>query len=263
MNIYRLLAILNTMAFAGTIVVNYLATSLPINNKTTGELSDAYPNYFVPAGLTFSIWGIIYLFLLGFIIYQFAKTDFKNIKDHHFLSRISFFFIFNCLANMTWIFMWHYQLVFLSLIIMLCILISLIYIYTRLEIGVREVSAGEKWLVHIPFSLYLGWITVATIANVTTLLVDMDWGGFGLPEEIWAVIMIFIASSVGFKVHSDRKDNAFLLVLVWAFLGVFIKRSGVAGNTDVVAIAAIFGMVMLIGTIGFRLLKNKTVESNG
>ena len=261
MNIYKLLAILNALGLAGTLVVNYLANALPLNGKNTGELSDAYPNYFVPAGLTFSIWGIIYLFLIAFVVYQFVKTDFNKITEHHYLSRISFFFVFNCVANMTWIFLWHYEMVFLALLIMLCILISLIYIYTRLEIGLRTVPTAKKWFVHIPFSIYLGWITVATIANVTALLVDLNWGQFGLPEPIWAVIMIVIATLVGFMVHSDRKDNAYLLVLVWAFLGIFIKRSGIDGNTDTVALAAVFAMVMLIGTIVIGLFQKNKISS--
>ncbi len=254
MNIYRLLAILNTLALIATMYVNYLSTSLPINGKDTRELSDMYPNVFVPAGFTFSIWGIIYLFLIGFIIYQFVKSNFDGIKHHHFLSRISFFFIFSCLANISWIFLWHYELVLLSSIMMICLLASLIYIYNRLEVGERKVTGAEKWLVHIPFSIYLGWITVATIANVTALLVDIDWNQFGLPERIWGIIMIFIATFVGLKVYSDKKDNAYLLVLIWAFYGIFAKRSGIAGNNDLVAIAAAFAGIILLGTIVYGLI---------
>jgi hypothetical protein len=256
---YKLLAILNGVGLVCVLVANYLANALPINGYTTGELSDAYPNVFVPAGLTFSIWGIIYLFLIGFIIYQFVNTDFNDIKEHHFISRISFWFLLNCAANTAWIFAWHHKLVVLSLVLMLVILSTLIMIYTRLEIGKRSVRVGTKWFVHIPFSIYLGWITVATIANVTTLLVDMNWGGFGLPESVWAMIMIFVATLVGFRVFADRKDVAYVLVLIWAFLGIFIKRSGIGGYQDTVAMAAGAGMILLFISVvyGF-IVRQKT-----
>jgi hypothetical protein len=257
MNVYRLFAILNTLSLIGVLIVNYLANALPINGKTTGELSDAYPNVFVPAGLTFSIWGVIYIFLIIFVIFQFTGGKIRNVKEHHFLSRISFFFVLNCIANITWIILWHHEMIFLSLLVMLIIFMTLYYIYTRLEIGKRQVPTMKKWAVHIPFSIYLGWITVATIANVTTVLVDINWGGLGLPEAIWAMIMIFIATFVGFKVFSDRKDYAYVLVLIWAFLGIFIKRSSIGGNTDTVALAAGIGMVMLAVTLILGLFRKQ------
>ncbi len=250
---YKVLAVLNAVGLVSVLTVNYLANSLPINGITTGDLSDAYPNVFVPAGLTFSIWGVIYLFLIGFIIYQFVDTNFKEIREHHFLSRISFWFLLNCSANIAWIFAWHHQFVVLSLVLMLVILATLIMIYTKLEIGQRSVKTGTKWLVHIPFSIYLGWITVATIANVTTLLVDINWGGLGLPESVWAMIMIFVATTVGFRVYSDRKDIAYILVLVWAFLGIFLKRSDISGYQDTVAMAAAAGIIMLIISMVYGL----------
>ncbi len=260
MNIYKLLAILNTIGLLGVLFINYLANALPINGLTTGELSDSYPNVFVPAGITFSIWGIIYGFLIAFIVYQFVKQDFKTIKKQHFLSRISLLFFFNCLANVSWILFWHYEMILFSLLTMLVILGSLILIYLRLDIGKRKVPNQKKWLVHIPFSIYLGWITVATIANVTAVLVDFNWNGFGITERIWAVIMIFIATFIGFNIHTARKDNAFLLVLIWAFIGIVIKRSGISGYTDTVALSAAFGALMLLLTIGIGFFQKKRLE---
>lgn len=259
MNTYKLFAILNAIGLVGVLTVNYLANALPINGLDTGELSDMYPNMFVPAGLTFSIWGIIYLFLIGFVIYQFVKTDFEEVPPHHFISRISFLFIINCAANIGWIFAWHYRFVFLSLLLMLILLITLIMIYQRLEIGKRQVRLSNKWLVHIPFSIYLGWITVATIANVTLLLVDIGWNGLGLPESVWAMIMIFVATLVGFRVFSERHDVAYVLVLIWAFTGIFIKRSGIGGYQDTVAIAAVTGGVLLLISMVWGLFQKQKV----
>lgn len=261
MNIYRLLAILNTVGLAATIFVNYLANALPINGYNTGELSDLYPNYFVPAGLTFSIWGVIYIFLIIFVIYQFTSTKFSEVKHHHYLARISFFFFYSCIANISWILLWHHRLIFFSVLIMISLLVSLIYIYTRLEIGLRSVPTKKKWMVHVPFSIYLGWITVATIANITALLVDIGWNGFNIPGTIWAVIMIFVATMVGSKVFSDRKDYAYVVVLIWAFLGIFIKRNALAGITDYVAIAALFGMGLLAISLIWSFLSPKPALS--
>ena len=263
MNKYKLLAILNSLGLVGTLVVNYLATSLPINGKDTGELSDAYPNLFVPSGFTFSIWGIIYLFLIAFIVYQFIGIDLKNSKSVNFLSRISFFFIFTCILNMLWIYMWHYQMLIASVLIMTCFLLCLIYIYVSLEVGKRKVSSTEKWFVHVPFSIYLGWITVALIANITALLVHLDWNGFGITEIIWTVIMISIASFIGIMVHNDRRDNAYLLVLIWAFYGIFSKRSDIGGLADTVALAAAFGGVLLLITLVMGLFKKNELITEG
>ncbi len=257
MNSYKLLAVLNTIGLIGVLVVNYLAIELPINGVTTEELSDSYPNVFVPAGLTFSIWGIIFLLLICFVVYQFVKTDFQNVEHHHFISRISFLFFISCLANMAWVVVWHYQFVLLSVVVMLVLLATLIMIYQRLEIGKRSVRFSNKWFVHIPFSVYLGWITVATIANITTFLVHYNWGGFGITESVWAMIMIFVATLVGFRVFAERKDVAYILVLIWAFLGIWLKRSGISGYQDTVAMAASAGGILLLISIFWGLLGKK------
>ena len=181
-----ILSIFNIVGFLGVIVVNALANALPINNKTTGALSDQYPNLFVPAGLTFSIWGLIYVLLAVFVVYSMIsvlKTDAKR----PFINNIGILFFLTCIANIGWIFAWHYQILPLSMLLMIILLACLIAIYVRLSIGKSDAANQEKYLVHLPFSLYLGWITVATIANATALLVDAHWNTFGLGEQFWAV----------------------------------------------------------------------------
>lgn len=258
MSIYRILATLNAIALAGVIYINYLAVNLPINGKSTGELSDNLPNYFVPAGFTFSIWGIIYLFLIGSTIFSFVKSNTKERTTNHFLSRISFLFVFNCVANISWIYLWHYEKVTLSFFMMLIILVTLILIYERLRIGLLPVRSSIKWLVHIPFSLYLGWITVATIANGTGALVHWNWDGFGISGKVWAVIMIVIATLVGLRVFQERKDYAYIAVLCWAFFGIFSKRNDLSGIRDIVAMAALGGIAILLSSmIGGLIVKRK------
>ena len=168
----------NILLAAGMLVMNYLASALPLNNKTTGELSDSFPNLFVPAGLTFSIWGVIYLLLVMYCVVQFTGSD-KEV-----ISGISWWFGLSCILNALWIVFWHYGKLPLSLLVMLGLLGTLIYI----NISIRELPAG---IIKAAFGIYLGWICIATIANVTTLLVNANWNGFNISQEIWTVIMIF------------------------------------------------------------------------
>jgi hypothetical protein len=219
-----LLKSLNLVAFLATVAVNAMANTLPINGKTTGELSDLYPNLFVPAGLTFSIWGLIYLLLAVFAIYQIA-APFRSSAD--FLHRIGPLFIITSAANIGWIYLWHYQKVSASLIMMLILLASLLAIYLRLGIGVQGASWRERLLVQVPFSVYLGWITVATVANVTAVLVHVGWNRFGASQELWTVVVLIVAALITLAVLFTRNDLFYALVILWAFLGILIKRLAV------------------------------------
>jgi hypothetical protein len=219
-----LLKSLNLVAFLATVAVNAMANALPINGKTTGELSDLYPNLFVPAGLTFSIWGLIYLLLAVFAIYQIA-APFRSSAD--FVQRIGPLFVVASAANIGWIYLWHYQKVSASLIMMLILLASLLAVYLRLGIGVRGASWRERLLVQLPFSVYLGWITVATVANVTAVLVHVGWNRFGASQELWTVVVLIIAALITMAVLFTRNDLFYALVILWAFLGILIKRLAV------------------------------------
>ncbi|UCG00068.1 MAG: tryptophan-rich sensory protein [Spirochaetaceae bacterium] len=240
---------LNLLAFLATIAVNAMANALPINGKTTGELSDLYPNLFVPAGLTFSIWGVIYLLLAIFAVYQIAAPS-RNTTE--FLQRIGPLFILASAANIGWIFLWHYQRVSASLIVMLVLLASLLAIYLRLGIGARTISWRERLLVQLPFSVYLGWITVATIANATAVLVHIGWNRFGASEVMWTVVVLIVATLITIAVLFTRNDLFYALVILWAFLGILIKRLAVDSPpsravlvTLAVTMAAI-GIVLLL-----------------
>jgi hypothetical protein len=235
------LSILNLLGFLGIVLINYLAVTLPLNNKTTGALADQYPNLFVPVGLTFSIWGIIYLLLGIFIVYQLVYAFKKDSQNSSILEKIGILFFISCLANFFWIFAWHFEMVPLSLFIMLILLISLIVIYKKLNIGKSEASKSEKYLVHLPFSVYLGWITIATIANTTALLVDLNWNRFGLSETFWTITVIIIGILIALFMLFYRKDIFYCLVVDWALLGILIKRLTV----DIVAVQSIITVVSL------------------
>jgi benzodiazapine receptor len=212
------------------IAVNILSNALPFNGLTAGEISDSFDVYFVPAGYVFSIWSLIYLGLIAYAIFQLLPSQRENPR----LRRTGWWFVLSSAANSIWLVFWHYGYFALSVVAMLTLLISLIIIYWRLGVGQQSVSQAERWLVHLPFSVYLGWITVATIANITAFLDYVNWNGFGIAPEIWTIIMLVVATAVAGLMAYFRQDIAYLLVLVWAFVGIGVEQA----DTPLVANAA-------------------------
>jgi len=253
-----LISVFNLLGFLGIVIVNGLANAIPINNKTTGELSDQYPNLFVPAGFTFSIWGLIYLLLAIFVTYQFIIVIRKEIQQESFIDKIGLFFLLSSAANIGWIFAWHYEIIPLSLIMMLILLGCLIVIYERLRIGNSVSTKTEKYFVHLPFSIYLGWITIATIANVTALLVDINWNTFGLGEQFWTIAVIAIGIGIAITILFIRKDIFYCLVVDWALVGILTKRLAVETVPDQGVIAiTIIGIVLISFGIIFQIFRKK------
>ena len=235
-----ILRYLNLILFGGMIYMNYLANALPLNNKTTGQLSDAYPNLFVPAGITFSIWGIIYLLLAAYCVFQFSARG-KAVSGS-----IGWLFAISCVLNGLWIVAWHYEKLPVSLLIMAGLLISLIMI----NIAIKGQPFG---LTKAAFGVYLGWICIATIANVTALLVSINWNGFGISHEIWTIVLIAIGTLI-VSITIMRLDNPYIgLAVVWAFTGIILKR-----YTDyrVIVIAAAAGL-LVVAFISVRLFLKK------
>jgi len=240
------------------VVVNALANILPINNITTGELSDMYPNLFTPEGLTFAIWGLIYVLLGIFVIYPLIPSVRRDAQKVDFVQRIGPLFFISCLANIGWIFAWHYKIVPLSLGLMLILLGCLLAIYLRLNIGKSEAPKSEKYLVHLPFSIYLGWITIATIANVTALMVDINWNTWGLGEQFWAVAVIIVGIAIALSVLFSRKDIYYPLVVDWALLGILLKRLSPAEvRVQSVVVVTIVGLVLISGGIIAQAIRKK------
>jgi len=240
-------SILNLVGYVATIVVNFLAVTIPLNGKTPQELSAQYPNLFVPAPLTFSIWSLIYLLLGIFLVYSFVFTfRNRNLTDDSFLDKIGYWFLISGLANMAWIVAWHFEIVPLAMLLMLVILGSLIAIYQRLSIGISGASNTEKYLAHLPFSIYLGWITVATIANLTAMLVNFGVGGLGLGEPIWAVIVILVAIGITMAMIFNRRDIFYGLVVAWALFGIYLERNAAADIVQSVILASLIGMALIL-----------------
>lgn len=224
------------------LTVNILASTLPLNGQNTGEISDRFQVYFVPAGYVFAIWGVIYLGWIAFTIFQFSPSQ----KESPRLRRLGYLFSVSNLANAAWLFSWHYNAFGLSVIIMLSLLGLLIASYLRLDVNRVSVPRVERWSVDIPFSIYLGWITVATVANITDWLYLVEWNGFGIPAQTWAAIMIVVASLVGVIMAFARRDAAYLLVLVWSYVGIAVKQTPAPGVVTAAWVGAGFMLALAV-----------------
>jgi hypothetical protein len=253
-NLFRRTFVL--IAYLGMIFVNYLANALPINGIDTGQISDNYPNLFAPIGFTFSIWGLIYLLLGIYSFYQFFKPQINE----KLLNKINLYFILTSLINILWIFAWHYDFIGLSVLLMLVLLISLIGIADSFK-G-QSLSIKEKIIIKLPFSIYFGWITIATIANITILLVSLNWNSFGLSDVFWTIIVLLVGAIIGLLGTIKDKNIAYGLVFIWAYLGIYFKHistSGFAGRyQEIIMTVVLCIFLFLIAEIFllFKKLKN-------
>ncbi len=220
--------VLVTITFVLMILANAMANILPINGISTGAVSDTYPNLFAPAGITFIIWGVIYLLLGAYVLYQsgFLQDQVSENKGK-LMEKVGIIFSLSSLANTAWIFAWHYMNIPLSMLLMLVILGSLMYINSL--IITTELGRKEKIFISLPFSVYFGWITVATIANATIFLVSQGWDGFGLSDPFWTVIILLVGLVIACVTTLRNRDYAYGLVIIWAYLGILIKHTAVDG----------------------------------
>ena len=241
--------IITVIAVLATIVVNALANILPFNGQETGAISDRFAIYFVPAGYVFSIWGLIYLGLIAYAIFQALPAQRENPR----LRSIGGLFLLSSVANIAWIFLWHYEVFAATLPVMLVLLGSLIAIYLRLGTGLTPVSRAETWMVQVPFSIYLGWITVATVANATQLLYFLGWNGGALGPEVWTAVMLAVAVLLAWLMAITRRDVAYLLVLVWAFVGIASKHAGMPTVSSAAWIATVLVAAAVVWSVVMKL----------
>lgn len=249
----KIIRILTLVAYVVMVGVNFLAMYLPLGGKTTGEISDNYSNLFAPAGYAFSIWGLIYLLLAIYVIYQFKRGD------DILVGKVNRIFILNALLNAAWIFAWHNDIIWLSVILIIGLLISLIRIANILRKS--TLTERDLRLVGLPFSVYFGWITVATIANITVFLVSLGWGGFGLADSFWTVVVLLIGALIGSWRMLKDKFISYGLVLIWAYVAILFKHvsiTGFAGQYPSVIVTAVLCIVAFIGIILYTSFKKKT-----
>lgn len=251
----RLRQISVVLTILATIVVNALANILPINGQNTGAISDRFHVYFVPAGYVFSIWGIIYIGLIAFAIFQALPAQRENPR----LRLTGWWVSLGGLANIAWIFLWHYEKFPLTLVAMLILLSTLIVTYVRLGIGLSKTSALETWMARVPFSIYLGWITVATVANITDVLDFIGWNGFGIAPEIWMSVMLAAVLILAALMSFIRRDVAYVLVILWALAGITVKQASV--TAVVIPTWITFGLVAITLLIGLFFFKKRATTA--
>lgn len=250
---FALLKWLNAVAFVAVVFVNGLAGSTTlIGGKTTAQISDANPTLITPAGYVFSIWGVIYVLLGIFVVFQALPSE----KEREYREKVGWLFILSSILNIVWLFLWQFEYLSFSVVIMFLLLAALILIYLRLGIGKSKVQLREKIAFHLPFSVYLGWITIASIANVAATLVSINWDGFGISPETWAIIIAITALLIAILVVLARKDFAYGLVVIWALLGIAVKQSTNQNIVTATEISAIILAITLIATMLFSKLKH-------
>ncbi len=243
----RFSKIFNLLALGFVLSVNYLANALPINGVTSGEVSDRFGVYFTPAGYVFAIWGLIYLGLIAFAIYQLLPRSRRSGN----IERISSWFVLSCVLNSAWIVAWHYLYIGVALGIIVLLLLNLAVIYRKLNQKRQGVPREEKIFVKAPFSIYLAWVSVATIANVFIFFDYMNWNDWLLGEGIWTGLLIGIATILALTFVKVYRDLLFGAVFVWAFIGISVQNNSGTLALQILPLVAAAGIVIGSGLMKF------------
>lgn len=254
----KVLQIANIFAFIGVVVINYLSNTRIINNTTIGEVSDGLKTLFTPAGYAFAIWGLIYLLLTGFIIYQ-SRSLFVKVRDDSFVEKIGIWFIVSCIANVAWIYSWLYSEIGWSLVCMFVILISLLVIVIKNRMELWDAPVPIIFFLWWPFVIYSGWITVASIANVSAYLVSIDWNGWGLSETSWTILLIIIAGTINLAITWNRNMREFALVGAWALAAIAVANWSANDTISFVAVAVALSLFFSSSAHAYRNRKTNPI----
>jgi hypothetical protein len=251
---FGLLKWLNIIAFVAVVIINGLAGSTTlIGGQDTAQVSDNNFTLITPAGYTFAIWGVIYTLLGLFVIYQALPSDKGKTTE-----KVGWFFILSSIANICWLFLWQFEFLAVSVVLMFLLFASLLKAYLNLGISKSSISWRKRIAVQAPFSVYFGWITIASIANVAAALVSLDWNGFGLTAETWGILVIIIALLITTLVVITRRDVAYGLVIVWALIGISSSQSGNQNITLLTQISAVVVAAVIVVTLVLQIFKSKS-----
>lgn len=260
---YRTLAIINTVTLAIHILVSYLSQAGITGRYTVGEVSDKYPTYFTPAGITFSIWGLIYLSLLAMVVYHLVMA-FRKEENHpanRDIQRIGSAFAINNLATIAWLFAWTSEWLLLSVVLIIIQFVTLFMIHERLRLHDAVREYGSKIFTQFPLSLYFGWIFIAIIANTATYLKSVGWNGWGMSEVNWGITMTAIATMLAVWVINRKRNVVFGLVAIWGLHGLILK--GKEQNTtawEPLILVAWAGIVIIAFACLFGLIRNLRIR---
>ncbi len=243
----------NIIFFVLTVIMNGIAGSTTLlGGQDTAAVSDKYPTLITPAGYVFAIWGIIYALLGVFVVYQALPKQ----RDSGFIEKIGWLFVLSSIINMAWLVVFQYELLIVSVALIITYLLSLIGIYLRLNIGKGKTNIKEKLAVHVPFSVYLGWLSIATIANISLYLVSVGWDGFGIAAETWAMLIVAVALVLTMLMLGIRKDIAYALVVIWALVGISVNQT----NVNVVLatqVGAVIAAIVTLAVAALLVIKRK------
>lgn len=241
-------AVINIVALLVMLALNLSANIIPLNNISTAAVSDKYSNLFTPAGITFAIWGLIYVALMAFTVYLTWTVFSKKAKNQKVIDAVGPWFALSSILNALWIVAWHYDKITLTVVLMAGLLISLICLYVNLRATVKKPKRNEYWLVLAPISLYLGWISVATIANVSALLTKISWSAWGIGASYWTVLMIVVGLVLALLMIAIYRDYVYAGVIVWAYIGIIINRVAhpLASTAGIAATAGLCIVALLI-----------------
>lgn len=245
-NVLRQLAVIVTTIF--TLVMNGAANAIPLNGRDTGAISDSFNALFVPAGYVFSIWGVIYIGLLAYTFYHSLPSQ----RSNDIMQRTGWWVALSSIFNGAWIYFWHYGIYPVTMLVMLLLLATLIVIFQKGNIGRTTYGPVMTWVFGIPFAIYLGWITVATIANASAVLIDAGWNGWGITPLIWTYLMLAAGVIVSWIMAATRSVAAYHLVLVWAFVGISVRWQGDQNLFVAGLVAAFLVLIAIIWTLTRR-----------
>lgn len=244
----------NIVFFILTIIMNSLAGSTRlIGGRNTADISNAFQTLVTPAGYVFAIWGIIYVLLGVFVVYQALPKQ----QGKEYQKKIGWLFVLSSIINIGWLFVWQFEYLALSVALIFALLLSLMAIYVRLGVGKANVPLGERLAVHLPFSVYLGWITVASIADVAATLVSYGWDGFGLSPEVWAIVVVAVALIITLLMLAARKDIAYSLVIIWALVGIGVNHNANQAVVTLTEVGAAIVAIAILVTFSLLMLRRK------
>jgi hypothetical protein len=249
----KTLQIANGFFLVFTVVFNYLSNTGIFNGKTIGNVSRENQNLFTPAGYAFSIWGFIYLLLIGFVFYT-GKSLFKPAPGHadKFVEKIGWWFVISCLANCAWIVTWLYGHTGISVLVLLLLLISLLMIL--MAALPYDKSVAEKWFINFPFQIYAGWVSVALIAATAAWLSKIEWSAWGISEINWTIILIIIASIIHLIMTWKKNTPIFALAAVWALIAIAVANKTTSRE---IYVAALIAAGILFLSSGFKIFFKK------
>ncbi|MGJ8665127.1 MAG: tryptophan-rich sensory protein [Patiriisocius sp.] len=247
----KTLQIANIIAFVITIYFNYASAAGVFNDTTQAMMSAKYDTLFTPAGYAFSIWGLIYMLLLGFVIYQ-SRSLFVKVRDDKFVERVGWWFVLSCIANSAWCYLFVNDAILASTFVIFFMLICLIQIVLRNNMELWDAPISVIAFLWWPFVIYSGWLTVACIANVTLYLTKIGWDGFGISAEMWTLFLIGVATSINLIITWKRNMREFALVGAWAFVAIAVANTGSQETIKIVAYVCAGILIVSSGIHGFK-----------